>query len=266
MMTIQLCCTHLFLDDTICQAKTAMHPDSQLEVYKCYADRPLLGKGLQVNVPWLLNIATFFKYHLHMVGEGILHHAFSQLETHERPTPWTGSVMPGVQKLGRRWKGAYTYLEDDEVVQIRKRTVASDDEEAVIDSTQEGNDGFEDLSMFFDLEDQPGAEDIEGLGHGPWINDILDESLPDHILSIKDDIYLDEHVNFFGLGQSHVKFHVHGRIQALPPQSGVPGFQRFTMLKYLPDAGGMYGLGTTQFWAYEGSVLPGNNIILGRYV
>ena len=71
--------------------------------------------------------------------------------------------------------------------------------------------------------------------------------------------------DFFGLGRSDVDYHLHGRMHGLPPQEGIPGFQRVSMLKYLPNAEGLYGTGRTSFWAYEGCVLPGNQIILGRW-
>lgn len=71
--------------------------------------------------------------------------------------------------------------------------------------------------------------------------------------------------DFFGLGRSEVDYHLHGRIHGLPPQQGIPGFQRVSMLKYLPCINGIYGTGHTTFWAYEGCVLPGNQIMLGRW-
>lgn len=71
--------------------------------------------------------------------------------------------------------------------------------------------------------------------------------------------------DFFGLGYDGVKYHFNGRIHAMPAQQGIPGFQRVTMMKYLPDEHGNYGLGHTSGWAYEGCVLPGNEIMLGRW-
>lgn len=71
--------------------------------------------------------------------------------------------------------------------------------------------------------------------------------------------------DFFGLGRSDVDYHLHGRMHGLPPQEGIPGFQRVSMLKYLPCIHGTYGTGLTSFWAYEGCVLPGNQIMLGRW-
>lgn len=70
---------------------------------------------------------------------------------------------------------------------------------------------------------------------------------------------------FFGLGYDGSHYHFNGRIAALTPQQSIPGFQRVSMLKYLPDKTGRYGVGHTQFWAFDGAVLPGARIMLGRW-
>jgi len=51
----------------------------------------------------------------------------------------------------------------------------------------------------------------------------------------------------------------------LPPQQGISGFQRVSMMKYLPDEDGKYGTSNAGLWAYEGCILPGNHIMLGRW-
>jgi hypothetical protein len=71
--------------------------------------------------------------------------------------------------------------------------------------------------------------------------------------------------DFFGLGYDGTTYHFNGRVHAMPAQQGIPGFQRVTMMKYLPDEEGNYGFGHTSGWAYEGCVLPGNEIMLGRW-
>jgi len=54
-----------------------------------------------------------------------------------------------------------------------------------------------------------------------------------------------------------------GWLNALPPQQGIPGWQRFVMMRYHLDEFGQADLG--DLWAYEGIVLPGDQIILGRW-
>lgn len=54
-----------------------------------------------------------------------------------------------------------------------------------------------------------------------------------------------------------------GCVTPLPAQEGIRGFQRLTMMKYYEDSAGNFD--PSILWAYEGLVLPGGNIMLGRW-
>ena len=58
-------------------------------------------------------------------------------------------------------------------------------------------------------------------------------------------------------------FFASGWLNPLPPQNDIPGWQRMTMMKYFVDDNGEYD--KDALWAYEGVVLPGGKIILGRW-
>ena len=71
-------------------------------------------------------------------------------------------------------------------------------------------------------------------------------------------------VPFQGQGQDGDNgFCSSGWLTALPPQQGIPGWRRFAMMRYHPDEFGQADL--SDLWAYEGIVLPGDQIILGRW-
>jgi hypothetical protein len=53
-----------------------------------------------------------------------------------------------------------------------------------------------------------------------------------------------------------------GRIHSIPPQAGIPGWQRLVMVKFDAD---LDDPGIDDLWAYEGVVLPGSHMILGRW-
>jgi len=58
-------------------------------------------------------------------------------------------------------------------------------------------------------------------------------------------------------------FYMSGWLNPLPDQSGIPGWQRITLLKHFQEE-----IDLTQqenHWGYEGVVLPGGRIILGRW-
>lgn len=99
------------------------------------------------------------------------------------------------------------------------------------------------------------------------------------------------HIQFAGTGHNPAFFNCSGVIHAIAPQHGIPGWQRITMMKkwtkfdpalsdsQFPqpdDASGkgfaLYSKGDAEdrvvderCWAYEGVVLPGRMIMLGRW-
>jgi hypothetical protein len=72
-----------------------------------------------------------------------------------------------------------------------------------------------------------------------------------------------EFESFFGSSNLPVKAHYYGRIHGLPPQQGIPGFQRISFLRFQLTDGG--DLDDTQIWGYEGCVMPGGRIIVGKW-
>ncbi|KAK4697460.1 hypothetical protein P7C71_g612, partial [Lecanoromycetidae sp. Uapishka_2] len=94
------------------------------------------------------------------------------------------------------------------------------------------------------------------------------------------------YLQFGGSGADALRFHCNGILHPLPPQHEIPGWQRITMMKYFDDvspnsspagAGSDNSSASKGFqldddvslndgcWAYEGVVLPGGMIILGRW-
>ncbi len=89
-----------------------------------------------------------------------------------------------------------------------------------------------------------------------------------------------DYLKFIDVGRNELSFRCLGIIHALPPQPGVPGRQRITFMKrHEPDpsnspiplnpataeADQFYNIRAhSRHWAYEGVVLPGGMIMLGR--
>ena len=131
----------------------------------------------------------------------------------------------------------------------------------VEDETSEDNEGFQDLNIFNEIS---GFENL----HFP-------EVYEDQLKVKPKRKFVDPNTgqnntpaykDFFGLGQAKVMYHLYGRIHALPPQAGIPGWQRVCMMKEMPNGeSSKYGVGQTETWAYEGIVLPGGQIIIGRW-
>jgi hypothetical protein len=70
-------------------------------------------------------------------------------------------------------------------------------------------------------------------------------------------------MTFFGTAREPERTsHFYGRVHAIPPQQGIPGFQRIAFIKFCKEKG---TFNADQMWEYEGCVLPGNRIIVGRW-
>lgn len=58
-------------------------------------------------------------------------------------------------------------------------------------------------------------------------------------------------------------FNAIGWLNALPDQCGIPGWQRITFMKHFADD--LDYVDGENLWAYEGVVLPGGRIMVGRW-
>lgn len=72
---------------------------------------------------------------------------------------------------------------------------------------------------------------------------------------------------FWGSCRGSKRGHFFGRVHPLTLQQGIHGFQRITFVKFYTqvDHDGEDVYDPLQTWAYEGVVLPGGRIIVGRW-
>ncbi len=74
----------------------------------------------------------------------------------------------------------------------------------------------------------------------------------------------DSNLQFIGTGMDlEDDFHALGWLNALPDQCGIPGWQRITFMKHFAED--LDDVDSDNLWAYEGVVLPGGRIIVGRW-
>ncbi|KAL8771203.1 MAG: hypothetical protein Q9209_003374 [Squamulea sp. 1 TL-2023] len=103
----------------------------------------------------------------------------------------------------------------------------------------------------------------------------VNRSEGEHICPRNEAILVEEN-HFFGSGEFDVllpPLQVAGIVHSLPLQCGVPGWQRFSMVSYETPPSGNAEKGFLDanehhlcpFMRYEGVMLPGNSIIIGRY-
>lgn len=71
-------------------------------------------------------------------------------------------------------------------------------------------------------------------------------------------------LQFIGTGTDlEDDFHAIGWLNPLPEQCGIPGWQRITFMKHFAED--LEDVDSDNLWAYEGVVLPGGRIIIGRW-
>ena len=173
-----------------------------------------------------------------------------------------------MKKLGCHWKGSYAFVGRDTIKEIR---AGLGHENPIMDELngEQDSDAFQGLRL--QLVDPNTA--------GPW-----PKSFETHLKSIRtptdrartraqrhhssafpaDELMLNS-FRFDGSGYDNYEdFCASGWLNPLPPQQGVPGWKRMTMMKYFiePDTG---LIDHEALWAYESVMLPGGQIMLGRW-
>lgn len=258
-----------------------------------------------INSRCLLHIVNFFKYHLKSAGEGLLSHEYLDLDTDQHPMPWVGKIKAGTQSLGTHWKGAYSktyasvirlpltckvYLDQSTLLSCRQWRPSSS---CVHTDSLDGGETFQvhiysalkfksllinqDMAFFFD-----DAEPSNSMWPKQW-EDILHSDPFKELDSIhtspqrsstrssrskknEPQPQRPEIKQFWGSTRGVKQGHSFGRLHALVPQAGIHGYQRLTMMQfYAKVENDQHVYDPNQVWAYEGCVLPGGRMIVGRW-
>ncbi|KAH7383643.1 hypothetical protein BKA64DRAFT_760510 [Cadophora sp. MPI-SDFR-AT-0126] len=264
---IQLLLTPFSLHPASCNTKVGHFDISQYQAYSTAKVQPVFN-GLykqQVNIRWLLHIVNFFKFHLKSKGEGLLAHEYRLLENDEFPQFWPGHIKGGTQPLARHWKGAHMYMEERTLASLR---AWDGQKSAVHTDSLDGNESFEDMDLFFD-EDATTKYDWPKNFETLLCSNPFED--PTHQRNAqKAKVFMENTPGakqFWGSCRGSQTGHVFGRVHALTTQQGFHGFQRLTMMKYYTekDANGHDVYDPLQAWCYEGCVLPGGRIVVGRW-
>ncbi|KAJ5047341.1 uncharacterized protein L3040_003168 [Drepanopeziza brunnea f. sp. 'multigermtubi'] len=264
---LQLCLTPFSLHPNYCNHRVNHFDISQFHAYSGPRTQPVCNGVFkqQVNVRWLLHVVNFFKFHLKSEGEGLLAHEYKELELDEIPQFWVGHIMGGTQPLGRHWKGAYTYMDDTSLASLRVWDGQNGD---IHTDALDGDEGFQDIDMFFDDASNskfPWPADWEAVLCSNPFDDIHQQNYakrkrvpPQNLPGVR---------QFWGSCRGAKNGHFFGRVHALTVQQGFHGFQRITLIKYYTQVNhnGEHVYDPNQVWAYEGVVLPGGRIIVGRW-
>jgi hypothetical protein len=276
--TIRICLVAFqFHQDFPCLRKGHEHPNmdqfwvDQKFAYASVKQQSLVVMpSLTVNVSWIAHVLNYFSWYTHgnpSMGGNYWDH-FNALFQNEKPRLWTeplGRVEPA--KLGRMWKGTYSYLERDQISALRE-PYSKPGTYKFPDRNIDNDHPIQTMKMW-----APAHQPDTPKGHSyiryvddfePHLNTFTKLRQPQHggRTDPNTSAALASTYGYEGIGYDDEDFYATGWITPLPPQFGIPGFQRMTMMKYFRH-GDSVDWGA--LWAYEGVILPGGQVIVGRW-
>ena len=234
---------------------------SQRAAYASVAKDPIFrGPALDVNINWTLLVLNFFRWHALRGAEATLNPTMAELDRLEVPQMWNKQLDDRPAPLGKMWKGTYSYLDTNEIEEIRKRRRNGTDSPLYMDKNIDHDDAIQTIQLFE-------HDEMTSGGWHPLFDHYLDPKTdleyPEARAQHRSDENSSKSYRFNGVGYDDETFFASGWLNPLPPQQGIPGWQRMTMMKYFKRPDGT--LDDDAFWAYEGVVLPGGQVIVGRW-
>ena len=216
----------------------------------------------------VLQHINFWKYHMVREVENTLFYAFSELDDGDRPRWWSEPLKKGgSRKLGKHWKGSYAYVEREELEALRN---GSGDAEVIQDffAGEDNAHEFQDMALSVMPEGAPVTwpRAFEEVLHSltPPAATAKTRAQKKSAPPSEVENFAPLSFQFEGEGQDVMEqFLAAGWLNPLPDQNGIPGWQRMTMMKYFETETGE--IDVDALWAYEGVVLPGGQIVLGRW-
>ncbi|KKY19041.1 hypothetical protein UCDDS831_g05673 [Diplodia seriata] len=237
--------------------------DSQMWAYSTIRTAPIFGgfNKTEINMEWVLHVMNFFKYHIGKSDERTLFEPFNRLESNEKPSYWQGSLHNGPSDLGVHWKGTYSYLDREEMRLIRS---GAHHGHVLIDhNVDHGDASIQTMNITF-----PDSTNFNW--PAVFEHHLRSTTSDDHPPRTRAQRRSGEVIQFQrfnqrfqAVGYDDEDFNAAGWLNELPNQHGIAGWKRMTMMKYFEDGNG--GWDNNALWAYEGVVLPGGRLMLGRW-
>ncbi|KAH8727517.1 hypothetical protein GQ44DRAFT_648578 [Phaeosphaeriaceae sp. PMI808] len=265
LAAVKLMCSHFLLESKLKHNVFAVE-ESQYVVYMATSKAPLYTFGnisqTELNMNWVLHCMQFFRYHMMCPDVATLFDAMDDLSQLQKPSAWQEPLKKGSYPLGKHWKGTYSFLDPAEIKILRKIPVDRIGDEYLCDkNVDEGK--IQSLELeFMTNNEHPWPPLFEQRLHSRR-NTMGSQMTAQGRSKPKDDPSL-KNIQFIGRGVDlEDEFNAVGWLNPLPDQHGIPGWQRITFMKHFMDD--LDGIEQDNLWAYEGVVLPGGRIILGRW-
>lgn len=239
--------------------------ESQQSVYSRRSEKPFFKghNACDVDLMMVVHHLNFWKYWLTNDPMETLAGGFSRLDKHHRPKYFTTKLTNGAANLGYHWTGTYAFLDNDELDNLRE-----DPSGTYIDQFPgEGEDDpFQDVQLQLQDDDSHyWPESFEQEVASQLQPELLAKTRAQRRALEKGEHFQPVSYRFGGNGTDQKdNFSANGWLNSLPSQMGVPGWQRLTMMKYYKNKDTDV-IDDNSLWAYEGVVLPGGKIIVGRW-
>lgn len=228
--------------------------------------------GLDIDMEWVLHQVNYWRYHCTVEEEYTLHQAFSDLDSKDQPQFWQSSLKnESNPTIGRHWKGSYAYLERDDVEEIREHgnptggiqdyfcgPTGADFQDMELELSDEGEETWQKIFEHFLQSIEEPKKRMEKA------RALKRSSRSSHVGPIKNTSFESSNSRIRGVGKDESAFLTDGWMNTLPSQNGVPGWKRVTMMKYFVEDD-TNEVNYDALWAYEGIMLPGGKVIVGRW-
>lgn len=286
LAAVKLICSQFLFEVPDANHQVFAIEDSQRAVYLATNAAPIFkGPTHQViNVEWILHCMNFFRHHMMCVETATLFDNINDLPVTQKPSKWQEALRYGSYPLSQSWKGTYSYLHWPELKKLRH--LGPDESLDVFISDNNIDEGkiqashgyffkggfllmmVQSLTLHFDNGDAEKRKWPASFER--YLQSLRNSALPSHTTQGrtrskgKNTEHSFHNIPFTGVGEDlEDDFYALGWLNPLPEQEGIPGWMRITFMKHFMDDVDM--VEQDNLWAYEGVVLPGGRIILGRW-
>ncbi|KAF2199038.1 hypothetical protein GQ43DRAFT_377200 [Delitschia confertaspora ATCC 74209] len=262
LAAIQLMCGHFLFEPEMSAWELFSFEVSQKAVYESPKTCPIFRgvKNLEVDMEWALHCLNFFRYHMMSEDAHTLHETIDAMDVLQKPSAWNYKLQNHrYHHLSRHWKGTYAYLDRGEIVSIRRSPPGQNiyiDKNVELGKLQTLELRFPKTSTWPSIFEHH----LDSLRGAPIPNP---KTRAQHRSS---EAGKPTAIHFTGEGEDEEHFYASGWLNPLPDQPNgfeIPGWQRVTFMKHFIDDNAQ--LDQDNLWAYEGVVLPGGQIMLGRW-
>ncbi|KAK3204076.1 hypothetical protein GRF29_106g1594149 [Pseudopithomyces chartarum] len=251
LSAVRIMLSHFLLDGPRRPGTWFALDDAQKAVYAATNSAPIFtGPNRDVvNMEWILHCMNFFKFYMTSPDEKLFDLLEDDFGPSKRPTPWCEPLKSGTYPLTTRWYGTYSFMDHHPLALFRARTTMPRCGPHIFDHNV-GEGKVQSLTLDFN----PPAS-------LPWPRS-FEHRLRSRRVTDPNSAFPD--LRFDGKGNDiDDPFFATGWLNALPPQCGIPGWQRISFMKHFEED--LSVVGQDDLWAYEGVVVPGGRMILGRW-